>query len=197
MTRTSQGRHLQAPEYGHWEINNGLTGTSVRDGGSAALPQIGDASSLDAERILALQPDLVIGWKSGNRSADLARLERLGLKLFVIEPVVLDDVVIWTTKPGHVIGVDRTTGAELWNLRINAGTLSSPLVVDGRVWVCPTGKDGRSLAAYDADSGAEVVRAGSDRASYASPMLATSSPPDSASSASSGKPQSCSPTISR
>ena len=37
--------------------------------------------------------------------------------------VVLDDVVIWTTKPGHVIGVDRTTGAELWNLRINAGTL--------------------------------------------------------------------------
>ena len=59
---------------------------------AAALPQIGDASSLDAERILALQPDLVIGWKSGNRAADLARLERLGLKLFVIEPVVLGDV---------------------------------------------------------------------------------------------------------
>lgn len=59
---------------------------------AAALPQIGDASSLDAERILALRPDLVIGWKSGNRMADLARLERLGLKLFVIEPVALDDV---------------------------------------------------------------------------------------------------------
>jgi len=59
---------------------------------AAALPQIGDASSLDAERILALKPDLVIGWKSGNRAADLARLERLGLNLFVIEPVALDDV---------------------------------------------------------------------------------------------------------
>jgi iron complex transport system substrate-binding protein len=59
---------------------------------AAGLPQIGDASSLDAERILALQPDLVIGWKSGNRAADLARIERLGLKLFVIEPVALDDV---------------------------------------------------------------------------------------------------------
>jgi iron complex transport system substrate-binding protein len=74
---------------------------------AAALPQIGDASSLDAERILALQPDLVIGWKSGNRSADLARLERLGLKLFVIEPVVLDDV----PRALRAIGALAGTGA--------------------------------------------------------------------------------------
>lgn len=59
---------------------------------AAALPQIGDASSIDAERALSLKPDLVIGWKSGNRAADIARLERLGFKLFVIEPVTLADV---------------------------------------------------------------------------------------------------------
>ena len=59
---------------------------------AAVLPQIGDASSIDAERIVALRPDLVIGWNSGNRAADIARLERLGLQLFVIEPLVLDDL---------------------------------------------------------------------------------------------------------
>jgi iron complex transport system substrate-binding protein len=59
---------------------------------AAALPQIGDASSIDAERVLSLRPDLLIGWKSGNRLPDIARLERLGLKVFMIEPVVLADL---------------------------------------------------------------------------------------------------------
>ena len=34
----------------------------------------------------------------------------------------------------------------------------SPLVLDGRVYVCPCGRDGRSLAAFDAESGAEIFR---------------------------------------
>lgn len=59
---------------------------------ASALPQIGDASSIDAERVLGLRPDLVIAWKSGNRTADVARLERLGIPAFVIEPAVLADV---------------------------------------------------------------------------------------------------------
>lgn len=59
---------------------------------ATALPQIGDASSIDVERVMALKPDLVIGWKSGNRVADIARLERLGFKVFVIEPATLADV---------------------------------------------------------------------------------------------------------
>lgn len=56
------------------------------------LPSVGDASRLDLERILALAPDLAIAWKSGNRSADLAQLERLGIPVFAVEPRRLDDV---------------------------------------------------------------------------------------------------------
>ena len=33
-------------------------------------------------------------------------------------PIVLDDVVIWNTKPGKVYGVDRTTGEILWRLEV-------------------------------------------------------------------------------
>jgi hypothetical protein len=46
-------------------------------------------------------------------------------------PVVLDDVVIVTTKPGGVRGFDRTTGDELWQVRVSGLTLSSPVLVDG------------------------------------------------------------------
>ncbi len=59
---------------------------------AAALPLIGDASSIDIERVLSLKPDLIIGWKSGNRLADIARIERLGLRVLVIEPAALSDL---------------------------------------------------------------------------------------------------------
>ena len=59
---------------------------------AAALPLIGDASSIDIERVLSLKPDLIIGWKSGNRLADIARIERLGPRVLVIEPAALSDL---------------------------------------------------------------------------------------------------------
>lgn len=61
-------------------------------------------------------------------------------------PVVLDDVVIWNTKPGKVYGIDRATGAILWRLDVAAPVLSSPVVVDG-VLVQGDGKG--VLHAYD------------------------------------------------
>lgn len=57
-----------------------------------ALPAVGDASRLDLERILTLHPDVAIAWKSGNRPADLARLETLGIPVFVVEPRRLEDI---------------------------------------------------------------------------------------------------------
>jgi iron complex transport system substrate-binding protein len=56
------------------------------------LPQVGDSSRLDAERILLLKPDLLLGWVSGNPAAEIARLERLGLPLYAVEPARLADV---------------------------------------------------------------------------------------------------------
>jgi iron complex transport system substrate-binding protein len=52
---------------------------------AARLPRIGDAFRFDLEQIMALQPDLVIAWSSGNPAAALARLEALGLKVWRTE----------------------------------------------------------------------------------------------------------------
>jgi iron complex transport system substrate-binding protein len=58
----------------------------------ASLPRIGDAAGLDLERVLVLRPDLVFGWLSGNKPSDIARLERLGVKVFLSEPRRLTDI---------------------------------------------------------------------------------------------------------
>lgn len=56
------------------------------------LPRVGDGARVDIERILTLKPDLVLAWKSGNQAGDIARLERLGISVWVSEPSRLADI---------------------------------------------------------------------------------------------------------
>ena len=57
-----------------------------------ALPRVGGYTAVDMEVVVALKPDLVIAWKSGNRNQQYDRLEKLGIPVFVNEPRSLDDV---------------------------------------------------------------------------------------------------------
>lgn len=50
------------------------------------LPRIGDATRIDLERLLLLQPDLVIAWGSGTPVRMLDGVRHLGLPLFLSEP---------------------------------------------------------------------------------------------------------------
>lgn len=70
----------------------------------AALPRVGDAAGIDVERVLALRPDLVLAWGSGNRPADIARLQALGLRVFVNEPRTLSDVARTLRRLGRLTG---------------------------------------------------------------------------------------------
>ena len=96
---------------------------------ASRLPQVGDASRLDVERILALQPDLLLAWKSGNPAGDLRRLEALGLPVFVAEPSRLADVARLIRTIGALAGTQAVAeGAaaaferELARLRSQYGT---------------------------------------------------------------------------
>ena len=61
-------------------------------------------------------------------------------------PIVGEAVVYWTTKPGTIYAIDRTSGAVLWQKSINGPALSSPLLVDG---VLLQGDGAGILHAYD------------------------------------------------
>lgn len=54
------------------------------------LPRLNTAGRLDRERLLQLEPDLVIGWASGNQPGDIRWLQRSGIPVYLSEPASLD-----------------------------------------------------------------------------------------------------------
>jgi iron complex transport system substrate-binding protein len=69
-----------------------------------SLPVISAGTGLDIERIIAMQPDLVIAWKSGNPAAQVTQLEQLGLQVFYSEPREIDAVAETLQRFGHLSG---------------------------------------------------------------------------------------------
>ena len=56
------------------------------------LRRIGGHNALDLESILALQPDLVIAWRSGNNPVQIEKLQALGIPVFINEPRHIEDI---------------------------------------------------------------------------------------------------------
>jgi iron complex transport system substrate-binding protein len=56
------------------------------------LPVVASYGRVDIERLIASQPDLVLAWQSGNSPLQIARLERLGLRVLVTEVRTLADI---------------------------------------------------------------------------------------------------------
>lgn len=73
---------------------------------ATAVPRVGGYASVDLEAVVALKPDLVIAWKSGNRNAHLDRLTALGIPVYVNEPRHLDDVARSLRAIGRLAGTD-------------------------------------------------------------------------------------------
>ncbi len=80
----------------------GASGFSDYPPAARNIPRIGSGVALDLERIVALQPDLVVAWESGNPADLLARLHALGLPVFLSEPRTLEDVGTSLLKLGRL-----------------------------------------------------------------------------------------------
>ncbi len=117
------------------------------------------------------------------RHSDLARYSTgLGGTGPRATPTVVDGRVYALGATGILNCLDLATGKRYWHKDIlqdndarlaQWGMSGSPLLLDSLVVVCPGGPADRSLVAYARDSGALVWSAGSDKAGYSSPMLAT------------------------
>lgn len=71
------------------------------------LPRIGRHDMLDMERILALEPDLVITWQSGNPRASINRLREFGLTVYSAEPKSLSEIPEHIRQLGYLAGTDE------------------------------------------------------------------------------------------
>jgi iron complex transport system substrate-binding protein len=68
------------------------------------IPRIGNASGLDLERIVALRPDLIVAWQSGNPSWVLERILQSKMTIFLSEPRKIEDIASNLERLGLLTG---------------------------------------------------------------------------------------------
>lgn len=70
------------------------------------IPRVGGYHGMKIEKILELQPDLVIAWQSGNQVADIEKMQKLGLKVVFSNPSDIADVAKELRYFGSLTGSD-------------------------------------------------------------------------------------------
>ena len=71
------------------------------------IPRVGNYARLQIEKILQLQPDVVIAWESGNPSEDLQRLKQYGIPILFSKPKKLEDVAVELEMLGELTGREK------------------------------------------------------------------------------------------
>jgi iron complex transport system substrate-binding protein len=84
---------------------------------AARLPQVGDAHALDLERIVALRPDLVVAWLSGNSRQQVEKLAARGIPVFYSEPARVEEVAANLQRLGQLAGSGEAGSASANRLR--------------------------------------------------------------------------------
>jgi iron complex transport system substrate-binding protein len=70
----------------------GVSSFSRHPAEAERLPVVASYGRVDIERLVALRPDLVLAWQSGNSPLQIDRLERIGIRVFVTEARALADI---------------------------------------------------------------------------------------------------------
>lgn len=71
------------------------------------IPRVGNFTGIQIERVIELQPDLIVGWKSGNQPADLKKLKSLGFNLFYTHPQTISEISDDLIKLGQLTGLQE------------------------------------------------------------------------------------------
>jgi iron complex transport system substrate-binding protein len=107
------------------------------------ISSIGSSASIDLERIIALRPDLIVAWGSGNSAAQLARLRTLGVPLFDSEPHNFDTIATSLERLAKLAGTDAVGRAAAQTFRRHQQVLAAtyqqrPVIgVFFQVWRAP------------------------------------------------------------
>jgi iron complex transport system substrate-binding protein len=91
----------------------GVTEFSDYPEAARSLKQVGGGGGLDLEAIMALQPDLVVAWQSGNPRGQVERLQSLGLTVFFSEPRRLQDVPATLQRLGRLAGTESAAAIQV------------------------------------------------------------------------------------
>ena len=82
----------------------GVTDYSDYPPAAASLPRIGSSSLLDLERIIALQPDLIVIWGESSLTPQIAKLRALGVPVYMSEPRDFESIATALERFGELAG---------------------------------------------------------------------------------------------
>ena len=85
-----------------------------------AIPRIGGHEGIQLDRLLELEPDLVIVWQTGNQNRDIARIEDFGIPLYISETKRLADIPKELLELAELVGAasEGKALAEAYNKRL-------------------------------------------------------------------------------
>ena len=92
---------------------------------AAGIARVGEASALDVEGVLKLQPTLIVLWDSGTPARRKAELERLQIKLYVTEQRHLDDIGAALIDFGRLAGSEPVAAEAALEYRRDLAELRS------------------------------------------------------------------------
>ncbi len=103
------------------------------------IPVIGSYQKINYESLVALQPDLVLVWNSGNGPEIVERIKGLGLAVFVNEPKRLPDIADSVAKIGVLASTEKTADQSSVHFirtynRLKANNKKTPVKVFLQLW---------------------------------------------------------------
>ncbi|WP_100639013.1 cobalamin-binding protein [Marinobacter salexigens] len=107
------------------------------------IPLVGNHTRIDLEALLALEPDLVITWVTGNPPAQVEMLHELGLTTFAIEPRTFEEVSSVIERLSALAGTEAEGYAEAERFRTGIAEIAQkyrsaePIPVFYQVWETP------------------------------------------------------------
>ncbi|MEI7614551.1 MAG: cobalamin-binding protein [Betaproteobacteria bacterium] len=81
------------------------------------IPRVGGYSRFDLEAVVALKPDLIIAWFSGNAPAHVQKLRDLGFPVYVSQPNRIEDVASELERFGILAGTSAVGNAAAAKVR--------------------------------------------------------------------------------
>lgn len=121
----------------------GTTSFSDHPEAATEIPRVGSYKRADMERIVAMQPDLVVAWASGNDRAQIQRMIELGLTVYISEPRNFEGIATTLERLGRLTGHADTGETTAEALRTGTRALANryrdatPVTVFYQVWEQP------------------------------------------------------------
>lgn len=84
------------------------------------IPRIGGYAGIQLERVLELEPDLIIAWQGGNKAQDIEQMQALNLPVHLSKTKDLDDIPREMQTLGRMLGLEANgkKAAEEFNQKL-------------------------------------------------------------------------------